>query len=143
MAETNITGPAKAELTIPGKPLHRRRDDEPRHLRAGGHQLARRAGKPLVAQVPKGNWKVMAFYLDATIRPASQKGAFVDYLDADRHGRVHLHELTRSTSTISASSFGKEIKFSFWDEPAMHPMDGRMWTGSFNQGFEKKYGYSP
>jgi len=25
----------------------------------------------------------------------------------------------------------------------MHPMDGRMWTGSFNQGFEKKYGYSP
>jgi hypothetical protein len=24
----------------------------------------------------------MAFYLDATIRPASQKGAFVDYLDA-------------------------------------------------------------
>jgi hypothetical protein len=39
--------------------------------------------------------------------------------------------------------FGKQIKHSFWDEPAMHPIDGRMWTPSFNENFEKVYGYSP
>jgi len=33
--------------------------------------------------------------------------------------------------------FGKEIKFSFWDEPAMHPVDGRMWTGSSTRDSRK------
>jgi hypothetical protein len=61
MAETNVTGPAKAELTIPG------------NLYVGAVMMNRDTfelvdissrggpGKPLVAQVPKGNWKVMAF----------------------------------------------------------------------------------
>jgi hypothetical protein len=31
----------------------------------------------------------------------------------------------------------------FYDEPAMHLSDGRMWTPGFNQAFQKKYGYSP
>jgi hypothetical protein len=34
--------------------------------------------------------------------------------------------------------FGKEIKFSFWDEPAMHPVDGRMWTAVFQPGVRER-----
>ena len=39
--------------------------------------------------------------------------------------------------------FGTVIKRTMYDEPAMHLMDGRMWTPNFNREFEKKYHYSP
>jgi hypothetical protein len=151
MAETNVTGPAKAELTIPG------------NLYVGAVMMNRDTfelvdissrggpGKPLVTQVPKGNWKVMAFYLDATFGAASKKnfegaGAtkdpHLDYLDAAAVDAFISLTYQKFFDHVG-EFFGKEIKFSFWDEPAMHPADGRMWTASFNQGFEKEYGYSP
>jgi len=142
MAETNVTGPAKAKLTIPGNlyigaVMMNRDTFELVDISSRGG-----AGKPLVTQVPKGNWKVMAFYLDSTIRPNSQKGAYVDYLDPAAVDAFISLSYQKHFDHIG-EFFGKEIKFSFWDEPAMHPVDGRMWTASFNQGFEKKYGYSP
>ena len=102
----------------------------------------REPGKPLVAQVPKGNFKVMAFYLDPTIRPASQKGAFVDYLDETAMDAFISVSYQKMADHLG-DYFGKEIRFTFWDEPAMHPVDGRMWTASFNKNFEKQYGFSP
>jgi putative intracellular protease/amidase len=102
----------------------------------------REPGKPLLAQVPKGNWKVMAFYLDSAIRPASQKGGFVDYLDSDAMDAFVSLTYQKMYDHLG-DFFGKEIKFTFWDEPAMHPVDGRMWTASFNRNFEAKYGFSP
>jgi hypothetical protein len=142
MAEKNVTGPARAELAIPGNlyvgaVMMNRDTFELVDISSRGG-----AGKPLGVQVPKGNWKMMAFYLDASIRPASQKGAFVDYLDPAAMDAFISMSYQKHFDHIG-EFFGKEIKFSFWDEPAMHPMDGRMWTGSFNQGFEKKYGFSP
>ncbi|MCX6630069.1 MAG: glycosyl hydrolase, partial [Candidatus Solibacter sp.] len=142
MTEKNVSGPAQAELDIPGDlyvgAVMMNRDT---------YELvdisARRApGKPLAVQVPKGNWKVMAFYLDASIRPASAKGAFVDYLDETAMDAFISLSYQKMYDHLG-DFFGKEIKFTFWDEPAMHPMDGRMWTPSFNRNFEKKYGVSP
>jgi len=142
MVERNVTGPAQTELAVPGNlyvgavMMNRDTFDLVDISSRGG------AGRPLVTQVPKGNWKVMAFYLDATIRPASQKGAYVDYLDSTAMDAFISLTYQKHFDHIG-EFFGKVIKFSFWDEPAMHPVDGRMWTGSFNQGFEKQYGFSP
>jgi alpha-L-rhamnosidase len=142
LAEKNVTGPAKAELAIPGDlyvgAVMMNRDT----FELVDISSRRAPGKPLVAQVPKGNWKVMAFYLDASIRPASQKGAFVDYLDETAMDAFISLSYQKMYDHLG-EFFGKEIRFTFWDEPAMHPVDGRMWTPSFNKNFEKKYGFSP
>ena len=127
MTEKNVTGPAKTELAVPanlyvGAVMMNRDTYELVDISSQGTP-----GKTLVARVPKGNWKVMVFYLDPTIRPASEKGAFVDYLDStamDAFISISYQKIFDHVGEF----FGKEIKFSFWDEPAMHPIDGRMWT---------------
>ena len=142
MTEKNVTGPAKTELAVPanlyvGAVMMNRDTYELVDISSQGTP-----GKTLVARVPKGNWKVMVFYLDPTIRPASEKGAFVDYLDStamDAFISISYQKIFDHVGEF----FGKEIKFSFWDEPAMHPIDGRMWTPSFNANFQKQYGFSP
>jgi hypothetical protein len=142
MVENNVTGPASAELDIPkgafvgavimNRDTHERIDVSDR--KTDKHVLE--------CQIPAGNWKIMAFYLNSTFRPASQKGGFVDYLDRDAVAKyielnfepyyAHLKEF-----------FGPVIKRTMYDEPAMHLMDGRMWTPNFNKEFQKKYGFSP
>lgn len=142
MVETNVAGPARADLPVPGS------------LYVGAVMLnrdtfdlvdissRRTPANRVVTQVPKGNWKVMAFYLDAAIRPASQKGGFADYLDSAAMDAFLSLSYRRMFDHLGGF-FGKEIKFTFWDEPALHPVDGRMWTPSFNQAFEAAYGFSP
>ncbi|MBE0595121.1 MAG: hypothetical protein IH616_22260 [Gemmatimonadales bacterium] len=142
MAEKNVTGPARVELAVPeklyiGAVMMNRQTFDLVDISA-----RRKPGQPLRTDVPKGNWKVMAFYLDDTIRPASQKGGFADYLDSDAMDAFVSISYRKMYDNLK-EYFGKEIKFSFWDEPAMHPMDGRMWTPSFNAKFQDKYGFSP
>lgn len=142
MVETNVTGPARATLAVPerlyvGAVLMNRNTHELIDVSS-----RRTPQNQVVTQVPKGNWKLMAFYLDDTIRPASQKGGFADYLDSaamDAYVSISYQKFYEHLK----DSFGKEIKFTFWDEPAMHPVDGRMWTPSFNASFQAAYGYSP
>ena len=144
MVEKNVTGPAGAELQIPiADGIYMGA------VRMNRGTLARvdlSAQKPvkgkLAFRVPKGNWKLMVFYLDPAFRPQSTKGGFVDYLDAGAVDKfigitfdayyAHLKEF-----------FGNPIQMTFYDEPAMHLSDGRMWTPGFNQAFQKKYGFSP
>jgi hypothetical protein len=142
MVEKNAAGPARVELPVPerlyvGAVMMNRDTFELVDISS-----RRKPGEPVVTQVPKGNWKVMAFYLDDTIRPASQKGGFADYLDSDAMDKFISLSYQKMYDHLG-DFFGKEIKFTFWDEPAMHPVDGRMWTASFNKGFEAKYGFSP
>jgi hypothetical protein len=142
MAEVNVSGPGKAELAIPndlyiGAVMMNRETFQLIDISS-----RRQAGKPLVTDVPKGNWKVMAFYLNDAIRPASQKGAYADYLDSTAMDEFVSLSYQKMYDHLG-DYFGKEIKFTFWDEPALHPVDGRMWTTSFNQNFQAKYGFSP
>jgi hypothetical protein len=77
-AETDVTGPAAAEVTVPGAAedytgavlmnldTHERRDVSDR-----------RDGSVVRCGVPTGRWKLMAFYLNGRFRPASQKGGAV------------------------------------------------------------------
>ena len=74
MTEKDVTGPAQAELAIPtgiymGAVMMNRDTFELVDISSGGS-----AGR-LVCQVPRGNWKVMAFFL------TEGRARIVDYLD--------------------------------------------------------------
>jgi hypothetical protein len=142
IAETNVTGPAKVELSVPfgtyvGAVMMNR--DTFKRVDISDKLTDQNV---VACRVPAGRWKVMVFYLDHTFRPASRKGGFVDYLDEDAVAKY----LSLSYDIYYANLqdyFGKVIKRSFYDEPSMHLSNGRMWTPRFNQYFEKKYTYSP
>jgi hypothetical protein len=85
--------------------------------------------------VPKGNWKVMAFYL------AEGKARVVDYLDEKAMSSFIAMTYEKYQQNFG-NEFGKLITQTFYDEPSMHHAD-RMWTPEFNAGFQKRYGYSP
>lgn len=142
-AETDVTGPAAANVTVPGAAedylgavlmnldTHERRDVSDR-----------RDGSVVRCDVPAGRWKLLAFYLNGKFRPASQKGGAVDYLD---------HEAVATYIAMSYQKyydhlkdyFGTVIKRTFYDEPSMHLVDGRMWSPHFNRDFQAARGYSP
>jgi hypothetical protein len=66
----------------------------------------------------------------------------VDYLDDDAMNMFLKLSYQRFYDRFQ-QYFGNFIKMSFYDEPSMHWLDGRMWTASFNGKFQEKYGYSP
>jgi hypothetical protein len=142
MTETNLTGPAKVALAVPkgsciGAVMMNR--DTFTRVDISKQKTAQNMFR---CRVPAGNWKVMAFYLDDTFRPASRKGGFVDYLDEEAVAKYISLSYDQFYANLK-DYFGTVIKRSFYDEPAMHLSSGRMWTPRFNQGFEKRCGYSP
>jgi len=142
MVEKNVTGPQQVSLEIPqGIYIGAVMMNMDTYQRIDiSKQLSDK--NILKCTLPKGNWKVMGFYLNSAFRPQSQKGGFVDYLDREAVAKyiemnfepyyAHLKEY-----------FGSVIKRTMYDEPAMHLMDGRMWTPNYNREFEKKYHFSP
>lgn len=141
LTEKNMTGPANAVLSIPagiyiGAVMMNRETYQRIDV------SNKKTGNTLICKLPKGNWKVMVFYLNSAFRPASQKGGFVDYLDKEAVAK-YINMNFEPYYTHLKEYFGTSIKRTFYDEPAMHLMDGRMWTASFNKEFEMKYHYSP
>jgi hypothetical protein len=144
MVEKNVIGPAKAELAIPegvymGAVMMNR---DTFQLIDVSNRKGQNNG--LVCQVPKGTWKVMAFYLKA-VRVQTNRGGgagSVDYLDAAAMDTFISLSYEKYYSHFK-EYFGNVIKMFYYDEPAMHNAGGRLWTPLFNQNFEKKYGYSP
>lgn len=142
--EKNVAGPATAELEIPiatgvfvGAVMMNR--DTLERVDVSANKPA--AGK-FSCKVPKGDWKVMLFYLDPTFRPASTKGGFVDYLDAGAVDK-YIHITFDAYYSHLKEFFGDPIQMTFYDEPCMHLSDGQMWTPGFNEAFQKKFGFSP
>ncbi|MGA2221673.1 MAG: glycosyl hydrolase [Verrucomicrobiia bacterium] len=90
--------------------------------------------------VPKGTWKVMLFYLDAS---ANRRG-LVDYLDPKAVDAL-INIMYQKYYDHLKDYFGSVIKMTFYDEPGMqHPeFKGRLWTPGYNEAFQKKFGYSP
>ncbi len=140
--EKDITGPSGGELLIPGNIYigavlmnmdNYSRIDVSKNLKEGNK---------VVCKVPKGNWKLMGFYLNPEFRPASQKGGFVDYLSKEAVAKYIDLNFEPYYSHLK-EYFGTVIKRTIYDEPAMHLSDGRMWTPGFNSEFEKRYKYSP
>jgi hypothetical protein len=88
-------------------------------------------------RVPSGNWKVMLFYLD----PALRRG-LCDYLDPTAVDKM-IEMMYQAYYDHLKEYFGRVIKMTFYDEPALHHTNGRHWTPGFNQAFNARYGYSP
>ena len=134
MTEKDVTGPARAELAIPtgiyiGSVMMNRDTFELVDV------SDRRTQDRLVCQVPKGNWKVMAFYL------TEGRARIVDYLD-ETAMNVFISMTYQKYQENLGSYFGNLITQTFYDEPSMHHAD-RMWTPAFNANFQKQFGYSP
>ena len=72
MVEKDAAGPARVELELPeGWPyIGAVMINLETHERADVSN-GKTAQNRVVVLAPKGNWKVMAFYLDPTLRPAS------------------------------------------------------------------------
>jgi hypothetical protein len=134
MTEQNVSGPGKCDLALPagiymGAVMMNRDTFELVDV------SDRRNGNRVACDVPKGNWKVMAFFL------TSGKARVVDYLDEKAMDTFVSMTYAKYKSNLG-SYFGNLIKETFYDEPAMHHAD-RMWTPTFNATFQKRYGYSP
>jgi len=83
----------------------------------------------------------MAFYLDSTIRPASQKGAFVDYLDPAAVDAFISLSYQKHFDHIGEFFGRRSSSHSGTSRPCI-PLTAHV-DGVFQPGFEKKYGYSP
>jgi len=144
LADKNVTGPAVAELVVPGKEAdyvgavlmnletHERRDVSDR----------RAAGNIVRCDIPAGRWKLLAFYLNGKFRPASQKGGSVNYLDREAVATYLAMSYQKYYDHLK-DYFGTVIKRTFYDEPSMHLVDGRLWSPHFNRDFQAAHGYSP
>jgi len=134
MTERDVTGPVKVDLTIPqgiyiGAVMMNRDTFELTDI------SDRHTQNRVLVQTPKGNWKVMAFYL------TEGKSRVVDYLDEKAMDAFMSLTYEKYQANLG-SYFGNLIKETFYDEPALHHAD-RMWTPTFNQTFQKRHGYSP
>ncbi len=134
MAEKDAAGPAAVDLAIPtgiyvGAVRMNRDTFELVDISDSRNQ------NHLVCQLPRGNWKVMAFYL------AEGHARVVDYLDEAAMSQFIAMTYQKYQENFGGY-FGNLIKQTFYDEPSMHHAD-RMWTPNFNSYFQKKYGYSP
>ena len=134
MSEKDVTGPATVEVAVPdgvymGAVLMNRDTFELEDV------SNRKSQDRVTCEAPKGNWKLMAFYLTVG------KARVVDYLD--QKAVTAFISLTYDKYAQNfGDEFGKLITQTFYDEPSMHHAD-RMWTPEFNAGFQKRYGYSP
>jgi hypothetical protein len=142
MAEKDATGPGRVELAIPkgiylGAVMMNRDTFELRDITDHRTEDSR-----LVSQVPKGDWKVMVFYLNPDAVARGDRAGFVDYLDEDAMNAFLAASYDQHYQHLK-EYYGNVIKMSYYDEPAMHNADGRLWTPGFNTNFARKFGYSP
>lgn len=90
----------------------------------------------LVWDAEDGHWKLMFFVC------VLSDWDHVNYLDPAAVNK--FIEITHETYYRRFSEyFGTVIDSSFYDEPQMYALDGRMWTDDFNDHFIRTYGCSP
>ncbi len=140
--ERDVAGPSTLTLEIPqgtyvGTVLLNPDTFERVDVSAG-----RSSGRLFTCAVPQGRWKAMLFFLNHDAVLAIRNPGLIDYLDPEAMDVFLSLTYDRFYARLGPY-FGKEIQWAFWDEPSMHWLNGRMWTPSFNQAFEKERGYSP
>lgn len=142
MVEKDVVGPKKAAVSIPngiyvGAVLMNMNTFERIDI-----SDKRTNDKNVQCDVPKGNWKVMVFYLNTDAVLKIRNPGYVDYLDEQAMDTFLSMSYEKFYAHLK-EYFGSVIKMAFYDEPSMHWLNGRMWTPGFNKKFNVKYGYSP
>ncbi|MCL4488966.1 MAG: hypothetical protein M1570_12660 [Chloroflexi bacterium] len=140
--EKDVSGPAHVVLSVPKGPyigaVLMNRDTFART----DISAKRTEDNQIVCDVPAGNWKVMAFYLNTDAVLKIRNPGYVDYLDDTAMNTFMAMSYDKFYSHLK-EYFGPVIKRSFYDEPSMHWLNGRMWTPGFNRKFQTRYGRSP
>jgi hypothetical protein len=134
MVEKDIAGPGRVEVEIP-KGVYIGAVAMNRDTFDLIDVSGRKAGDRVAYQAPRGNWKLMAFYL------GEGRARIVDYLDEQAMNTFISMTYEKYQQNLG-SYFGNLIRETFYDEPSMHHAD-RMWTPNYNAMFQKRYGYSP
>jgi hypothetical protein len=121
MVEKDVAGPASADLAIPqgtylGAVMMNRDTFDLVDV------SARKTGDHVGFQAPKGNWKLMVFYL------VTGKARVVDYLDDSARPRLIKHKLAfrdaLERSLDRLAGYRRNPKFSTWGNH-LHPIYGR------------------
>jgi hypothetical protein len=128
MAEKDVSGPVRTELAIPqgiyiGAVMINLDTFELVDVSAGKSQ------DKVVFRAPKGNWKLMIFYL------TEGKARVVDYL-SEKAMTAFISLTYDKYQENFGSEFGKLITQTFYDEPSMHHAESHVDAG-FQRGFPK------
>jgi hypothetical protein len=92
--------------------------------------------------VPQGDWKLMGFYLDHQTVLKIRNPGIMNYIEKESVEKFLTISYEKFYQSVG-DYFGTVIPMSFYDEPSMHWMDGRMWSEDMNSEFIKKFRESP
>ncbi len=99
-------------------------------------------GKMLSIPVAEGDWKLMGFYLNHEEVLKIRNPGIINYIDKESVEKFLTISYDKFYDAVG-EYFGTVIPMSFYDEPSLHWLDGRMWSAELNAKFTEKYGESP
>jgi hypothetical protein len=99
-------------------------------------------GKILNIPVDEGDWKLMGFYLNHKEVLKIRNPGIINYIEKESVEKFLTISYDKFYDAVG-EYFGTVIPMSFYDEPSLHWLDGRMWSSDLNAKFTEKYGESP
>ena len=94
------------------------------------------------AKVGEGDWKLMAFYLNRQAALETRNPGIMNFIEKAAVSKFLTISYDKFYEGFG-EYFGNVIPMTFYDEPSMHWMDGRIWSSTLNEKYLKKYGESP
>lgn len=98
--------------------------------------------KILSIQVSEGDWKLMGFYLNHEEVLKIRNPGIINYIEKESVSKFLTLSYDKFNDEVG-EYFGNVIPMSFYDEPSLHWLDGRMWSADLNTKFTERYGESP
>ncbi len=99
-------------------------------------------GRILNLPVAEGDWKLMGFYLNHEEVLKIRNPGIINYIEKESVEKFLTISYDKFYDAVG-EYFGTVIPMSFYDEPSLHWLDGRMWSAQLNAKFTEKYGESP
>ena len=99
-------------------------------------------GGRISCQVAEGNWKLMAFYLNHEAVLKIRNPGIMNYIEEEAVAKFLSISYDKFHEGFG-EYFGRVIPMSFYDEPSLHWLDGKIWSATFNDLYRKRYGESP
>ncbi len=99
-------------------------------------------GKTVKIPVEEGDWKLMGFYLNHGEVLKIRNPGIINYIEKESVEKFLTLSYDKFYDAVG-EYFGTVIPMSFYDEPSLHWLDGRMWSAELNSKFTEKFGESP
>jgi hypothetical protein len=93
-------------------------------------------------RVGSGHWKLMVFYLNHEAVLKIRNPGIMNYLE--KEATVNFLKISYDRFYEGFGEyFGTVIPMSFYDEPSLHWLDGKIWSADLNELYRERYGESP